>query len=174
MTMTNTTNGATTTLDARSVEDAVRDHAWMHFTQMRDYQQRERRPLMLVRGEGSTVWDIDGNAYLDLLAGIYSVNAGYGRKRIAEAMAAQAAQMPFVNPFGYVSVPTAVLADRLAMLAPLRVAKRHAYFDHRDRQLDVGAVAKRLALSGAFRIPLGLFGSKRMIQRLGEERIGVK
>ncbi|MFN8592907.1 MAG: aminotransferase class III-fold pyridoxal phosphate-dependent enzyme [Thermomicrobiales bacterium] len=119
MTMTNTTNGATTTLDARSVEDAVRDHAWMHFTQMRDYQQRERRPLMLVRGEGSTVWDIDGNAYLDLLAGIYSVNAGYGRKRIAEAMAAQAAQMPFVNPFGYVSVPTAVLADRLAMLAPL-------------------------------------------------------
>jgi len=74
---------------------------------------------MLVRGQGSTVWDIDGNAYLDLLAGIYSVNAGYGRQRIAEAMAAQAAEMPFINPFGYISVPAAVLADRLGDLAPL-------------------------------------------------------
>jgi adenosylmethionine-8-amino-7-oxononanoate aminotransferase len=74
---------------------------------------------MPVRGEGSTVWDIDGNAYLDLLAGIYSVNVGYGRRRIVEAMAAQAAELPYVNPFGYISVPAAVLADRLSDLAPL-------------------------------------------------------
>ena len=114
------TVGRTSTLpDTGRVEDAVRDHAWLHFTQMNVYQDPERRPLLLVRGEGSTVWDADGNAYLDLLAGIYSVNAGYGRRRIAEAMAAQAAEMPFVNPFGYVSVPTAILAERLAELAPL-------------------------------------------------------
>lgn len=107
------------TFDTQRIESAVRDNAWLHFTQMSAYQDPERRPLMLVRGEGSTVWDIDGNAYLDLLAGIYSVNAGYGRQRIVDAMAAQAAEMPFVNPFGYISVPTAVLADRLAELAPL-------------------------------------------------------
>ncbi len=105
--------------DARVIENAVRENAWLHFTQMSTYQDPDRRPLMLVRGDGSTVWDIDGNAYLDLLAGIYSVNAGYGRQRIVEAMAAQAAEMPFVNPFGYISVPTAVLADRLGDLAPL-------------------------------------------------------
>lgn len=105
--------------DAGRVEDAVRDNAWLHFTQMAEFKDPDRRPLMLVRGEGSTVWDVDGNAYLDLLAGIYSVNAGYGRQRIVDAMASQAAQMPFVNPFGYISVPTAVLADRLGDLAPL-------------------------------------------------------
>ena len=47
------------------------------------------------------------------------MNAGYGRQRIVDAMAAQAAELPFVNPFGYISVPTAVLADRLGDLAPL-------------------------------------------------------
>ncbi len=101
------------------IEDAVRDNAWLHFTQMAAYQVPDNRPLMLVRGEGTTVWDIDGNAYLDLLAGIYSVNAGYGRQRIVDAMATQASELPFVNPFGFIGVPTAVLADRLGDLAPL-------------------------------------------------------
>jgi adenosylmethionine-8-amino-7-oxononanoate aminotransferase len=92
--------------DAERVRAAVRDNAWLHFTQMADFSDPDCRPLMLVRGEGTTVWDVDGNAYLDLLAGIYSVNAGYGRQRIVDAMASQAAQMPFVNPFGYISTPT--------------------------------------------------------------------
>jgi len=119
MNATMVNGSAAVMVDARHIEDAVRDNAWLHFTQMAMYDDRERRPLMLVRGEGSTVWDIDDNAYLDLLAGIYSVNAGYGRQRIVDAMAAQAAALPFVNPFGYISVPTAVLANRLAELAPL-------------------------------------------------------
>jgi adenosylmethionine-8-amino-7-oxononanoate aminotransferase len=105
--------------EGERVRDAIRENVWLHFTQMAQYQDAERRPIVLVRGEGSTVWDDQGNAYLDLLAGIYSVNAGYGRKRIVEAMTAQAEFLPFVNPFGYASVPAAVLADRLGELAPL-------------------------------------------------------
>src|SRR5262249_44306363 len=101
------------------VREAIRENVWMHFTQMAEFQDVERRPLVLVRGEGSTVWDDQGKAYLDLLAGIYSVNAGYGRKRIVDAMAAQAEFLPFVNPFGQTSVPAAVLAARLGDLAPL-------------------------------------------------------
>lgn len=105
--------------EGERVHEAIRDNVWLHFTQMAEYRDLERRPLVLVRGDGSTVWDDQGNAYLDLLAGIYSVNAGYGRKRIVQAMTAQAEFLPFVNPFGYTSVPAAVLADRLAELAPL-------------------------------------------------------
>ncbi|MGH2614486.1 MAG: aspartate aminotransferase family protein [Thermomicrobiales bacterium] len=119
MTAVPVSDRATETIDTERVENAVRDNAWLHFTQMAAFQDRAHRPLMLVRGDGSSVWDIDGKAYLDLLAGIYSVNAGYGRQRIVKAMASQAAQMPFVNPFGYISVPAAVLADRLGDLAPL-------------------------------------------------------
>src|SRR5215217_5442306 len=105
--------------DQDRVHDAIRENVWLHFTQMSEYQDTARQSLILVRGDGSTVWDDQGKPYLDLLAGIYSVNAGYGRKRIVEAMTAQAEFLPFVNPFGYTSVPAAVLADRLGELAPL-------------------------------------------------------
>jgi adenosylmethionine-8-amino-7-oxononanoate aminotransferase len=105
--------------DKNLVSSAVRDNVWLHFTQMANVQDPDKMPLLIVKGEGSTLWDVQGNAYLDLLAGIYSVNAGYGRTRIVEAMTEQAAQLPFVNPFGYTSVPAAVLADRLGDLAPL-------------------------------------------------------
>lgn len=105
--------------DGEKVREAIRDNLWLHLTNMSEYQDPKTRPLMLVKGKDSTVWDAEGNAYLDCLAGIYSVNAGYGRKRIAEAMMAQLEQLTFVNPFGYASVPAAVLADRLADLAPL-------------------------------------------------------
>ncbi len=106
-------------LEAGEVQQSIRDSIWLHFTQMADYRDPEKRPLVLVRGDGSTVWDSDGNSYLDLLSGIYSVNAGYGRTQIVDAMAAQANELPFVNPFGFASVPAAVLADRLSKVAPV-------------------------------------------------------
>ncbi len=105
--------------DGDQIHGAIRDHVWLHGTQMAPFRDPSHRSLVLTRGEGSTVWDIDGNAYLDLLAGIYSVNAGYGRKRIVDAMTEQAMALPFVNPFGYTSAPAALLADRLGELAPL-------------------------------------------------------
>jgi len=105
--------------DAQRVREAIRDNLWLHFTQMKEYQDLEKPPLLLVKGKDTTVWDQDGKSYLDFLAGIYSVNAGYGRTRIAEAMMAQLEALPFVNPFGYASVPAAVLADRLSDLVPL-------------------------------------------------------
>ena len=108
-----------TEYDRERISEAIRDNVWLHFTQMAPFRDPANRPLVLVKGEGSTLWDADGNAYLDLLAGIYSVNAGYGRRRIVEAMTEQAMALPFVNPFGYTSVPAAVLADRLADLAPV-------------------------------------------------------
>jgi adenosylmethionine-8-amino-7-oxononanoate aminotransferase len=105
--------------DIEKVRDAIKDNVWLHYTNMKAVRDSPDKPMVLVRGEGSTVWDSDGNAYLDCLAGIYSVNAGYGRREIAEAMMAQLEQIPFINPFGFTSVPTAVFADRLAELAPL-------------------------------------------------------
>jgi len=119
MTMTTSVPDLAPGYDPGRVREAIRDNLFIHFTQMQSHYAPEHRPLVLVKGDGSTVWDMDGNAYLDLLAGIYSVNAGYGRRRIVEAMLAQLEAMPFVNPFGYASVPAAVLADRLSDLVPL-------------------------------------------------------
>jgi len=105
--------------ESSSVYEAIRENLWMHFTQMAQFKDPATRPMVIVRGEGSTVWDDQGNAYLDGLAGLYSVNAGYGRREIIDAMAAQLEAIPYVNGFAFASVPAAVLADRLADLAPV-------------------------------------------------------
>ena len=47
-------------------------------------------PLTIVDGEGVTVYDDDGAAYLDFIAQLYCVNAGHGEERIADAIAEQA------------------------------------------------------------------------------------
>lgn len=101
------------------VYDAIRENLWIHFTQMAEFSDPATRPTVIVRGEGSTIWDDQGNELLDGLAGLYSVNAGYGRREIVDAMVAQLEQIPFVNGFAFASVPAAVLADRLGELAPL-------------------------------------------------------
>src|SRR4051794_17923040 len=94
------------------VREAIRDNLWLHFTQMAQYQDAETRPLVMVKGEGSTVWDDQGKPYLDGLAGLYSVNAGYGRREIIDAMVAQFEMIPFFYGFAVASVAAAGLAGR--------------------------------------------------------------
>ena len=50
----------------------------------------EGHELVLARGEGSTVWDVDGTEYLDATAGLWFANVGHGREEIADAVAALA------------------------------------------------------------------------------------
>lgn len=46
-------------------------------------------PLYATRAEGCKIWDVDGNEYVDLVAGLAAVNIGYGDKEIGEAVIAQ-------------------------------------------------------------------------------------
>ncbi|TSB25705.1 acetylornithine transaminase [Streptomyces benahoarensis] len=72
--------------------------------------------LALVRGEGTTVWDADGAAYLDFLGGI-AVNAlGHAHPAVVRAVTDQVATLGHVSNF-YVSGPTVALAERLLVLA---------------------------------------------------------
>ena len=69
------------------------DHVWIHSVPW--IELAERNGLHVFdRGEGSTLYDVQGNAYLDGIAGLWVVNAGHGREEIAEAMAEQAAASP--------------------------------------------------------------------------------
>ncbi|SKB03483.1 acetylornithine aminotransferase apoenzyme [Aeromicrobium choanae] len=70
---------------------------------------------VLVRGEGSHVWDADGNKYLDLLAGI-AVNAlGHGHPAILEAVTQQLQTLGHISNF-FASAPQVELAERLVGL----------------------------------------------------------
>ena len=70
-----------------ALRQTLADNVWLHFFQMGHLSSTSARPTILVRGEGSRVWDQDGNAYIDALAGLFCVNAGYGRREIVEAVA---------------------------------------------------------------------------------------
>jgi acetylornithine aminotransferase len=68
--------------------------------------------VMLVRGAGSRVWDVDGREYVDLIAGI-AVNAlGHGDPRVANAIAEQWSTLGHVSNL-YASEPGLALAERL-------------------------------------------------------------
>ena len=41
-------------------------------------------PDIIVRGEGSWIWDVDGHRLVDGVAGLWSVNVGFGRREIRE------------------------------------------------------------------------------------------
>jgi predicted acetylornithine/succinylornithine family transaminase len=71
-----------------------------------------RQPVAFVRGEGATLYDPDGEAYLDFLAGISVCNAGHCHPHVVEAIREQAGRLVHASNF-YVTEPAARLAERL-------------------------------------------------------------
>jgi len=54
-------------------------------------------PVALSRGQGCTVWDVDGNSYLDLIAGIAVSALGHGHPAIIEAVSRQVGTLAHVS-----------------------------------------------------------------------------
>jgi putrescine aminotransferase len=77
---------------------------------------------MIVRADGAYIYDSEGNAILDGMAGLWCVAVGYGRKELAEVAYEQMLELPYYNSFFKCSTPTPVLlAQKLAELAPKSV-----------------------------------------------------
>lgn len=86
-------------------------HPWESF------DQPEARTIVDA-GAGIYVYDGEGNRLLDGPGGMWCVNAGHGRREIANAMAAQGAQLSYISPWSHPTAPAARLAERLAAVAP--------------------------------------------------------
>ena len=108
--------GAFNAEDHAQLQDAARKHLWMHFTRMSSYGEHEV-PVM-VRGEGPWVWDSKGRRYLDGLSGLFVVQAGHGRRELAEAAARQASELAYFPLWSYAHPNAIELSQRLASLAP--------------------------------------------------------
>ncbi|WP_204974240.1 aspartate aminotransferase family protein [Microbacterium esteraromaticum] len=94
----------------------AKEHLWMHFT--RQSTMASSDVPVIVKGEGHHIWDSTGKRYIDGLAGLFVVNAGHGRRRLAEAAAAQAQELAFFPLWSYAHPAAIELADRLAAEAP--------------------------------------------------------
>src|SRR5207248_3601533 len=74
---------------------------------------------IIVRGDGCYLEDARGRRYLDALAGLFSVNIGYGfGEEIGEAAAAQMRELPFYTNWSYAHPRAIELAAEIASLAP--------------------------------------------------------
>lgn len=80
--------------------------------------------IELVRGEGSLLWDRDGNEYIDAMASLWYCNVGHGRTEIADAVAAQMSQLETYSCFDPFTNPMAdAIAERVADLSPIDSAR---------------------------------------------------
>lgn len=104
-------------LSTQQVQALDSAHFIHPFTDHGDLATRGAR--VIVRSEGIYVWDSEGEKLLDAMSGLWCVNAGYGRKALAQAAYDQMMTLPFYNSFFQTTnVPAVKLAARLAALAP--------------------------------------------------------
>ncbi len=103
-------------LDHDHLQQAAKDHLWLHFTRHGQYDHGDV-PVM-VRGEGAYLYDSHGRRYLDGLAGLFVSQLGHGRTDLAETAAKQASELAFMPLWSYAH-PTAIeLAEKVASYAP--------------------------------------------------------
>ena len=102
--------------DYSKVVDADRAHVWHHLIQHKGFETGE--PKMIIEGKGIKVWDQHGKEHTDAVSGgVWTVNVGYGRESIANAVRDQLVKMNF---FGGTtgSIPGALFAEKLITKMP--------------------------------------------------------
>ena len=104
------------TLTPDELQDAAKQHLWMHFTRMSSYNNGDIP--VIVRGSGPYVYDDKGKRYLDGLAGLFVSMVGHGRTELAEAASKQASELAYFPLWSYAHPAAVELAARLAQLAP--------------------------------------------------------
>ncbi len=71
-----------------------------------------RQPIVVERGEGMRVWDVEGNEYLDMTAGLAVNNLGHAHPAVTEAIRRQAGKLVQMSNL-YYTVPQLELAEAL-------------------------------------------------------------
>lgn len=89
-----------------------RDNAVLSPSYTRDY------PLVIARGEGAIVEDVDGNRFLDLNAGIAVVATGHSHPRVVAAIREQAEKFVHMSGTDFYYENMVQLAEKLAALMP--------------------------------------------------------
>ncbi|MGI9370873.1 MAG: aspartate aminotransferase family protein [Hyphomicrobiales bacterium] len=97
--------------DYSEVIENDRAHVWHHLSQHKKYETSD--PLVIIEGKGMRVWDAKGKQYIDAVSGgVWTVNVGYGRETIADAVRDQLVQLNyFANSAG--SIPGSMFSKAL-------------------------------------------------------------
>ena len=114
----------TDTLPLAPNSAAARDIAFCVHPYTNLKKHLESGPRVITRGEGVRVYDEDGKAYIEGLAGLWCTALGFTQERLVEAAARAMRQLPFYHGFGGKAAPPTIdLAERLIDLAPVPMSK---------------------------------------------------
>ena len=104
-------------LATRDVETLV--HPYTNLASFRD-----SGPLIIERGQGVYVYDTDGKAYIEGMAGLWCTALGYGNEELIEAATMQMRKLSFAHLFtGKSHDPAIELAEKLKEIAPVPISK---------------------------------------------------
>lgn len=107
---------STTQRDYSDVQQADKQHVWHHITQHSAFDSKP--PLMMVQAQGMHVTDSNGNDYIDATSGgVWTVNVGYGRDDIVDAISNQLRKIPYFGA-ALATAPGAQCAQKLTELLP--------------------------------------------------------
>jgi adenosylmethionine---8-amino-7-oxononanoate aminotransferase len=117
-----------------------RDHLWHPFTQQQGWSEEE--PLLIERGQGSYLYDVDGNAYLDGTSSLWCNVHGHRHPAIDAAVHEQLDRIAHSTMLGLSHPLAAELAGRLVEIAPEGLER--VFYS------DSGSTAAEVALKIAF------------------------
>ncbi|MDA0908607.1 MAG: aminotransferase class III-fold pyridoxal phosphate-dependent enzyme [Proteobacteria bacterium] len=102
--------------DISQIVEMDRAHIWHHLIQHKPFETGE--PRIIVEGKGMRVWDQKGKEHIDAVSGgVWTVNVGYGRESIANAVRDQLIKMNyFAGSAG--SIPGALFSQQLLEKMP--------------------------------------------------------
>ena len=121
--------------------DADRKHLWHPFTPMDEWES-EDPPLIVERGEGAYLIDVEGKRYLDGVSSLWVNIHGHRKEEIDEAVRAQLGRIAHTTQLGMANPAAIELAEKLTQIAPAGLTR--VFYS------DSGATAVEIALKMAF------------------------
>jgi adenosylmethionine-8-amino-7-oxononanoate aminotransferase len=108
-----------TQTDPAQLRETAREHLLLHFARNGGLGPRDENLLVLERGEGPYVFDVDGKRHFDALSSLFCAQIGYSYgEEMASAASAQLTKLAFATNWGVAHPGSIELAHRLAELAP--------------------------------------------------------
>lgn len=103
-------------IETLGLKDLDHSYLWHPFTQMEEWLNEE--PLIIERGEGSYLYDIQGKRYIDATSSIWCVAHGHNHPAINKAIEGQLSKISHTTLLGCSNIPSILLAEKLARFLP--------------------------------------------------------
>ncbi len=117
----------------RARDIVERDRTWTSRAYIKEY------PLVIARGRGVMVEDVDGNRFLDFMSGIAVSSTGYGHPRVVAAVQEAAARFLHICGSDFYFEGMAALCERLARLGP-GPSKKRVFLTNSGTEAIEGAI----------------------------------